>query len=74
MVKRQNDNASTGLGGEVLAPVYSQLTENFRNKQNCFELSDLGLHCLPSDLGSITLKCNRLCLMITFNFTTNDYD
>ena len=32
MVKRQNDNASTGLGGGRLAPVYSQLTENFRNK------------------------------------------
>ena len=34
MVKRQNDNASTGLGGGRLAPVYSQLTEKFRNKQN----------------------------------------
>ena len=34
MVKSQNDNASTGLGGGGLAPVYSQLTENFRNKQN----------------------------------------
>ena len=32
MVKRQNDNASTGLGGGKLVPVYSQLTEHFRNK------------------------------------------
>ena len=32
MVKRLNDNASTGPGGGRLAAVYSQLTDNFRNK------------------------------------------
>ena len=52
MVKRQNENASTGLGGGRLAPIYLQLTENFRNKlstkfsiQSELSLSSLKTFC-----------------------------